>query len=102
MRIVNGDVPESLKNKRVVALDIGALVAWTSVNNRKPVIMLNVETDITVGLLLNDLARKNDTVYTVASGDEPVVLMWHSFISTVEFSEVIPSNYTQSNHGPGG
>ena len=26
-RIVNGDVPESLKNKRVLALDIGALVA---------------------------------------------------------------------------
>ena len=26
-RIVNGDVPESLKNKRVMALDIGALVA---------------------------------------------------------------------------
>ena len=54
--------------------DIGALVAWTSINNRKPVIMLNVETDITVGLLLNDLARKNGTVYTVASGDEPGVL----------------------------
>ncbi len=54
--------------------DIGALVAWTSINNRKPVIMLNVETDITVGLLLNDLARRNDTVYTVASGDEPGVL----------------------------
>ncbi len=28
-RIVQGDVPESLKNKRVVALDIGALVAGT-------------------------------------------------------------------------
>ncbi len=54
--------------------DIGALVAWSSINNRKPVIMLNVETDITVGLLLNDLARKNGTVYTVASGDEPGVL----------------------------
>jgi predicted homoserine dehydrogenase-like protein len=36
--------------------------------------MLNVETDITVGLLLNDLARRNNTVYTVASGDEPGVL----------------------------
>jgi predicted homoserine dehydrogenase-like protein len=33
-----------------------------------------VETDITVGLLLDDLARRNGTVYTVASGDEPGVL----------------------------
>jgi len=29
LRIVEGDVPESLKNKRVVALDMGALVAGT-------------------------------------------------------------------------
>jgi len=27
LRIVNGDVPESLKNKRIVALDMGALIA---------------------------------------------------------------------------
>ena len=26
-RIVNGDVPESLKDKRLVALDLGALIA---------------------------------------------------------------------------
>src|SRR5207249_7497672 len=26
-RIVNGDVPEGLKNKRIIALDMGALVA---------------------------------------------------------------------------
>ena len=27
LRIVQGDVPQSLKNKRVVALDMGALIA---------------------------------------------------------------------------
>ncbi len=27
LRIVNGDVPEALKNKRLLALDMGALVA---------------------------------------------------------------------------
>ncbi len=27
-RIINGEVPEGLKNKRVLSLDLGALVAW--------------------------------------------------------------------------
>ncbi len=53
--------------------EIGAMVAWHSIMNRKPIVMLNVETDITVGPILSDLARSHDTVYTVASGDEPGV-----------------------------
>ena len=28
-RIISGDVPENLKTKRIVALDMGALIAWT-------------------------------------------------------------------------
>ncbi len=53
--------------------EIGANVAYQSIMNRKPIIMLNVETDITVGLYLNNLARKMGSLYTVASGDEPGV-----------------------------
>ena len=53
--------------------DVGAEMAWKSIMNRKPVIMLNVETDITIGALLNYTARKNNSLYTVASGDEPGV-----------------------------
>lgn len=53
--------------------DIGARVAYESIQTRKPVIMLNVETDITVGAYLNHLARANGALYTVASGDEPGV-----------------------------
>lgn len=53
--------------------EIGARVAYDSIMNKKPIIMLNVETDITVGLYLNNLARKMGSLYTVASGDEPGV-----------------------------
>jgi predicted homoserine dehydrogenase-like protein len=35
--------------------------------------MLNVETDITIGVFLDKLARKMGSIYTVASGDEPGV-----------------------------
>ncbi len=53
--------------------DVGARIAVRSIENHKPIIMLNVETDITVGAYLSRLARKEGTLYTVASGDEPGV-----------------------------
>jgi len=53
--------------------DVGAFAAWSSIKNNKPIIMLNVETDVTVGAYLNHLARKAGSIYTVASGDEPGV-----------------------------
>ena len=35
--------------------------------------MLNVETDITIGLYLAELSKEKNVVYSVANGDEPVV-----------------------------
>lgn len=53
---------------------IGAENAYYSIMNKKPIIMLNAETDVTVGAYLNFLARNMNSLYTVASGDEPGVL----------------------------
>ncbi|MBN1642196.1 MAG: hypothetical protein JXA09_13255 [Anaerolineae bacterium] len=53
--------------------EVGARVAWTAILNGRHVIMLNVETDVTVGPLLHRLAQKAGCVYTAAFGDEPGV-----------------------------
>ncbi len=53
--------------------EVGARVAWTCIEHRKHVVMLNVETDVTVGPILHRLAQQAGCIYTVASGDEPGV-----------------------------
>lgn len=69
--------------------EIGAKVAWAGITNRKNIIMLNVETDVTVGVLLERLARKTGSVYTVAAGDEPAVCkMLYDFSRTMGFEVV--------------
>ncbi len=69
--------------------EVGAQVAWTSIMHHTPIVMLNVETDVTVGALLDRLARNAGTVYTVASGDEPgVCKMLYNFARTMGFEVV--------------
>src|SRR5258706_10163709 len=50
---------------------IGALVAFRTILARRHIIMLNVETDATVGYLLKRMADAADVVYTTSAGDEP-------------------------------
>lgn len=69
--------------------EIGAKVAWTAIQNQKNIIMLNVETDVTVGVLLDRMARKVGSIYTVAAGDEPAVCkMLNDFSRTMGFEVV--------------
>jgi predicted homoserine dehydrogenase-like protein len=51
--------------------EVGARVAFHSILNKKHIVMLNVETDVTVGYLLRRLADNAGVVYTVSAGDEP-------------------------------
>ncbi|HHY56343.1 MAG TPA: hypothetical protein GYA08_13025 [Chloroflexi bacterium] len=53
--------------------EVGAQLAWQGIMHKKHVVMLNVETDVTVGLILSQMAEKMGCVYTASTGDEPGV-----------------------------
>lgn len=53
--------------------EVGAMVAWNAILSNKHIIMLNVETDVTVGPILREMALRADVIYTAAFGDEPGV-----------------------------
>ncbi|MFH1927593.1 MAG: NAD(P)-dependent oxidoreductase, partial [Chloroflexota bacterium] len=51
--------------------EVGATVALNTILHRKHVVMLTVETDVTVGYMLRSMAEAAGVVYTVSAGDEP-------------------------------
>jgi len=69
--------------------EVGARVAWNCIQHGKHIIMLNVETDVTIGPLLHAMAQSAGCVYTAASGDEPgVCKMLYDFAGTLGFEIV--------------
>ncbi|MBO8191561.1 oxidoreductase [Streptomyces oryzae] len=52
--------------------DVGAAVAFSGLLAGKDIALLNVECDVTIGLLLSAVAQQMGRVYTVCRGDEPV------------------------------
>jgi predicted homoserine dehydrogenase-like protein len=49
----------------------GTMLALEAIRNGKPIVMMNVEADITIGRHLHAEALSAGTVYTGAAGDEP-------------------------------
>lgn len=49
----------------------GAHIAMDAIFNHKHIVMVNVEADVTVGPILNKLAKSAGVVYTGTAGDEP-------------------------------
>jgi predicted homoserine dehydrogenase-like protein len=56
------------------APEIGARAALRTIRHGRHLVMMNVETDITVGPVLNHYAERRGVVYTLGAGDEPVAL----------------------------
>lgn len=53
----------------------GAELALRSIRHGKPVVMLNVEADVTIGRFLREEARRQGVIYTGAAGDEPAAAL---------------------------
>ena len=77
--------------------EIGARVAFESIQNGKHVVMLNAEADITIGPILNRMARSAGVVYTGSAGDEPGAIMeLHDFARSLGF-EVVAAGKGKNN-----
>lgn len=55
--------------------DLGARIAFSAIMGRKHIVLLNVETDVTVGPILKRMADLAGVVYTGAAGDEPAATL---------------------------
>ncbi len=55
--------------------EVGAVAALRSARNGHDLAMMNVETDITVGPILDWYARQKGVLYALAAGDEPAACM---------------------------
>ena len=51
--------------------EVGARMAYETITHGKHVVMVNVETDVTIGALLRRLADSAGVVYSLVDGDQP-------------------------------
>ncbi len=69
--------------------EVGANTALKAIYNGKHIVMLNVETDVTVGPVLKQMADSAGVVYTVSAGDEPgAIKELYDFADAVGFNIV--------------
>ena len=77
--------------------EVGARVAYEAIHNGKHVVMLNVETDVTVGAVLQRMAKSAGVVYTGSAGDEPGAIMeLYDFARSLGF-EVVAAGKGKNN-----
>jgi predicted homoserine dehydrogenase-like protein len=70
--------------------EVGARVAYEAIHNGKHVVMLNVETDVTVGAVLARMAKSAGVVYTGSAGDEPGAIMeLYDFARSLGFDVIV-------------
>ncbi|SDO45568.1 Predicted homoserine dehydrogenase, contains C-terminal SAF domain [Klenkia soli] len=66
------DLPVDVVVEATGVPEIGAQVAVRCLLAGKDIATLNVESDVTIGRLLHDLAQSTGAIYSICRGDEPV------------------------------
>lgn len=70
--------------------ETGARIAFDSIYNSKHIVMLNVETDVTIGPILKTMADSAGVVYTVSAGDEPgAIKELYDFVDAMGFEVLV-------------
>lgn len=57
------------------SIELGVLIGMDCIDNKKHIVMMNVECDATVGPVLRKMAENAGVVYSMAAGDEPAAIM---------------------------
>ena len=77
--------------------ELGVSIALESIQSKKHLVMMNVECDVTVGPILNRMAREAGVIYTLAAGDEPAaILELYRFATALGF-EVVAAGKGKNN-----
>ena len=74
MQIIESDLIDVVVEATGIP-EVGARMAYHTLMHKKHLVMVNVETDVTVGPLLRRLADNAGVVYTLVDGDQPGVTM---------------------------
>lgn len=77
--------------------EMGARVSLDCFNNKKHIVMMNVECDITVGPILRKMAENAGVVYSLTAGDEPgSIVEVYRFAKAIGF-EVVAAGKGKNN-----
>lgn len=76
----NYKLAASLSNIDVVidatgSVEMGAIIALEAINNKRNIVMMSVECDVTIGPILRKLAENAGVIYSLAAGDEPAAII---------------------------
>jgi predicted homoserine dehydrogenase-like protein len=69
--------------------EMGARITLDCINNKKHIVMMNVECDITIGPILKQMANNAGIVYSLAAGDEPgAIIELYRFAKALGFKVI--------------